>query len=79
MNINQSQPTNNEFLSLYEYLGKPAGTDLGKLVAKRAYELKIPMSSHHISNIKYTGNIIKYPKQFLDTYFKVDKDDNLPF
>jgi hypothetical protein len=56
-------------LSLYEYLGRAAGPELGKLVAKAAAQSKIPIDKHYVENPKYSGEILKYPKTFLDTYF----------
>ena len=79
---------NTETLSLYEYLGKAAGPDLGKAVAQAAYKAKVKITSHEVKNPKYTGTILKYPKSFLDEYFgKTPKgnqvtdaeDDYLPF
>lgn len=66
-----------EMLSLFEYLNKPAGPDLGREVAKAAYAAKVKIDKHQVSNPKYTGLILKYPKSFLDEYFgKVIKDQN---
>ena len=78
---------NTEMLSLYEYLGKAAGSDLGKAVATAAAKAKVKIDSHEVSNPKYTGTILKYPKSFLDEYFgkttkaqtNSNNDDDLPF
>lgn len=61
---------NKEMLSLYEYLGKAAGSELGKAVAQAAIQAKVKIDSQEISNKKYTGKVLKYPKTFLDNYFK---------
>jgi len=61
---------NREMMSLYEYLGRPAGPELGKAVAKAAVEAKVQICSHHVSTPKYTGDILKYPKEFLNHYFR---------
>ena len=58
-----------EMMSLYEYLGKPAGPELGKMVAGVATKAGVRIESHDVSNAKYTGKILKYPKLFLDSYF----------
>lgn len=58
-----------EMLSLYEYLGKAAGSELGKAVATAATKARVQIDSHEVSNAKYTGKILKYPKSFLDSYF----------
>jgi hypothetical protein len=76
-----------EMMSLYEYLAKPAGPDLGKAVALAAKIAGVKIASHEISNAKYTGKILKYPKLFLDGYFSTtvkaetitNNDDDLPF
>ena len=66
-----------EMLSLFEYLNKPAGSDLGRQVAQAAYAAKVPIGTHKVSTPRYTGSILKYPKSFLDEYFgKVIKDQN---
>ncbi len=81
-----------EYLSLYDFLGKPAGFDLGGQVAKAAHSQKIKIEEREISNPKYTGKVHLYPKDFLDSFFKKDEptgfpegiedilsDDDLPF
>jgi hypothetical protein len=79
-----------EYLSLYDYLGKPAGKELGGQVAQAAYRGGIKPQNREISNPKYTGIVHLYPKDFLDFYFrepeveptlgdKQDYDDDLPF
>ncbi len=57
-------------LSLYDYLGKRAGSELGKAVAQAAKQRNIKPSSKTITNPKYSGTILMYPKSFLDEYFK---------
>jgi len=59
-----------ETKSLFEYLGKPAGSELGKAVAAAAAKAKVKIDSHEVSNPKYTGRILKYPVEFLNEYFK---------
>lgn len=60
-------------ISLFDYLGKPAGKELGANVYKAAVEEKIPCTNRKISNPKYTGKVMIYPKSFLDQYFKDKK------
>jgi hypothetical protein len=67
--------TEEQYLSLFDYLKKPAGPDLGKKVAEFAKQVKVKPKSKEVSNPKYTGTILMYPKSFLDLYFKPD----LPF
>ena len=68
-----------EMLSLYDYLGKPAGAELGKQVANAASANKIRIDAKYVSNPKYSGEILMYPKEWLDKYFKVSQIDDLPF
>ena len=72
-------------MSLYDYLGKAAGSELGKEVCEVAVKLKETIQEREVSNPKYTGKIKLYRREFLDTYFgnivyegeKVE--DDLPF
>ena len=57
-------------LSLYDYLGRVAGPDLGKQVATAAAKAGVKSEIREVSNIKYTGPIMLYPRSFLDLYFK---------
>ena len=57
-------------MSLFDYLGRPAGSELGQRVAAAAAQNKIKFETRHVSNAKYTGDIMLYPKSFLDLYFK---------
>ena len=59
-----------EMKSLFEYLGKPAGSELGKAVATAATKAKVKIDSHQVETKKYTGRILKYPVEFLNEYFK---------
>lgn len=56
-------------MSLYEYLGKAAGGHLGKEVYIRAIQNGVKWDKKKISNPKYTGDVMVYPKSFLDGYF----------
>jgi hypothetical protein len=56
-------------MSLYEYLGRAAGKDLGAQVAATAVALKETIEERPISNPKYTGNVHLYRREFLDEYF----------
>ena len=59
-----------EYLSLYDYLKKPSGKELGGEVAKAAHTAGIPHKEREISNPKYTGIVHLYPKEFLEFYFR---------
>jgi hypothetical protein len=68
-------------MSLYDYLGRAAGTELGKQVCDTAVALKETIKEREISNPKYTGKVHLYRREFLDDYFgnRVYEDDDLPF
>jgi len=80
---------NNQLLSLYEYLGKAAGEKLGKEVAEEAAKQRVGFGKKFVQNPKFTGDVMLYPRTFLDSYFKKptlnpvssnrDKVDDLPF
>ena len=59
-----------EMVSLYDYLGRAAGPDLGKQVATAAAKAGVKSEIREVSNIKYTGPIMLYPRSFLNLYFK---------
>jgi len=63
----------NEMLSLYDYLGRAAGSKLGKQVADYAKLRKAKHNIRHVSNPAYTGEIMLYTREFLDEYFNVEK------
>jgi hypothetical protein len=71
-----------QMLSLYDYLGRAAGPELGKEVFKFAKNLNSEIAIREVSNSKYTGKVTLYPKYVLDMYFApsapVEKD-KLPF
>lgn len=68
-----------EMLSLYDYLGKAAGSDLGKMVFRISQTRKVKVQVKEVSNPAYQGKVLMYPKWFLDEYFnKQLKDDELP-
>ena len=60
-----------EFISLYDYLGRAAGKELGKQVAEYATSAEVTTKARHVSNSAYTGWVALYPKAFLELYFKV--------
>jgi len=65
-------------VSLFDYLGKPAGSSLGDKVYKAAKKAKITVTTRDVHTKNYQGKVMLYPKEFLDTYFKIEIDD-LPF
>ena len=59
-----------EYLSLYDYLKKPAGGELGREVAQAASRAGIKLQTREVDNPKYTGIVYLYPKDFLDFHFR---------
>ena len=57
------------FLSLYDYLGKAAGPELGKKVAAAARKSRLSLKTRAVSNPTYAGFVYLYPKDFLDAFF----------
>ena len=60
-----------EMLSLFDYLGKAAGSQLGKQVAEYAKMKEAKCETHFVSNPKYSGKVMLYTKEFLDEYFEM--------
>jgi hypothetical protein len=56
-------------MSLYDYLGKAAGSELGKQVAETAVQLKETIQKRYVTNTRYKGEILLYRREFLDEYF----------
>jgi hypothetical protein len=58
-----------EYMSLYDYLGRAAGSELGKQVAAAATRDGIKLQTRQVSNSKYEGAIMLYPSDWLSNYF----------
>ena len=58
-------------LSLYDYLGRAAGSELGRQVADYAKFKKAKHETRYVSNPKYVGNVMLYEKEFLDEFFLI--------
>jgi len=58
-----------EFISLYDFLGKAAGSKLGKEVYRAAQLASQPTVIKHVDNPAYTGKIVMYKPEFLRKYF----------
>ena len=57
-------------VSLYDYLGHAAGPELGQQVAYAAAKAGVETETRQVSNSRYKGPVMLYPKMFLDLYFK---------
>jgi hypothetical protein len=58
-----------QYKSLYEYLGKPAGGELGQQVARDAGMDGVKIGTQYVNTLRYQGNILTYPVEWLDKYF----------
>jgi hypothetical protein len=56
--------------SLFDYLRKPAGAELGIVVYQAARRARSPIGIREIETRKYRGKVVLYTKEFLDQYFK---------
>lgn len=65
-----------DMMSLFDYLGTPAGTDLGKKVAAAAHQENVPMAARYVTTKTYKGKVMLYPKGFLDKYFNKGNKSN---
>tara|TARA_Y100000004_G_C8755243_1_gene344161 strand:- start:20 stop:232 length:213 start_codon:yes stop_codon:yes gene_type:complete len=61
----------NTLYSLFDYLGKPAGPQLGNEVYEAAKEkgLTGKIEERHVETRYYEGKVLLYPKWFLVEYF----------
>ena len=59
-----------QFMSLYDFLGKAAGGALGKDVFEESKKLNIKTQTKDVSNSAYSGKVMMYPVEFLNVYFK---------
>ena len=57
------------YISLFDYLGKPAGKDVGARVNERAREFGIICLKRFVRNKNYTGKVNLYSEAFLEYYF----------
>jgi hypothetical protein len=59
-----------EMMSLFDYLGRPAGSKLGLEVAETARDMGITPGKRFVKHSGYTGMIKTYPERFLKLYFQ---------
>ena len=69
-NYNKREKISMEKVSLYDYLGHAAGSDVGQQVAFAAAKAGVLTETRHVSNPVYKGPVMLYPRSFLDLYFK---------
>jgi hypothetical protein len=56
-------------VSLFDHLGYPAGTQLGRDVYNAAKKEKEPVNFRVVETKKYNGKVMLYRKEFLIEYF----------
>ena len=61
---------NMEMMSLYDYLGHAAGSELGQQVANAAKKAGVKGEVREVRNPVYSGPVMLWPKAFLDLYFR---------
>jgi len=69
-NSEKLKTINMEKISLYDYLGHAAGSDVGQQVAFAAAKAGVMTETKQVSNPVYKGPVMLYPRSFLDLYFK---------
>jgi len=60
-------PSEPKYLSLFDFLGKPAGKELGGKVYQTALVKNVPIKTKEISNPIHTGTVMMYPVEFLNS------------
>jgi hypothetical protein len=60
-------------ISLYDYLGKAAGMELGGKVHQYALIRRVASGFRTVENPSYKGTVALYTKEFLDEFFAVQK------
>ena len=67
----------NELISLFDYLGRAAGAELGKQVSKVAVLRKETIGKRSVSNKSYTGEVFLYRRGFLQEYFNAEVNEEV--
>lgn len=57
------------YVSLYEYLGRRAGLELGEKVYKEAKKQRVKAIPRDVNQGGYVGKVMCYPPAFLAGYF----------
>jgi len=58
-----------KYVSLFDYLGRPAGKDMGARVNERAREFGVLTKDREVECESYKGKVNLYPEAFLEYYF----------
>jgi hypothetical protein len=65
------------YMSLFDFLGKPAGNKIGKEVFDYSKKIRITIKYRDITTPKYNGNVCLYPLGFLTLYFNSENNLNV--
>ena len=71
-----------QMISLFDYLGRAAGRELGEQVYNSARAQSVRSQLRYVETKTYAGEVRLYPKSFLDSYFNNESildDAELPF
>jgi len=63
-----------KYASLYEYLGRRAGKELGGKVFKAAKSQRVKLQVKQVNQGGYKGQVMCYPTAFLAGYFDNNND-----
>lgn len=61
--------TKTTMISLMDYLGQPAGNELGKKVYEHAKKNKAVVNARGVITKRYKGKVMLYEESFLNSYF----------
>lgn len=64
-------------ISLYDYLGYAAGSELGKQVATAATKAKEKIGKRYVTNTRYKGEVLLYRREFLQEYFSTKRNSDV--
>lgn len=70
--LNRKTMTRDNMMSIYDFLGRAGGGEVGKAVYEAAMRAKVEVSTKEVANKAYSGKIMVYPKSFLTSYFGYD-------
>ena len=61
-----------KMISLFDYLGKPGGKELGARTTSSAVSMGITLDTRYVETKGYKGNVVLYPENFLKLYFQAN-------
>jgi hypothetical protein len=64
-------------ISLYDYLGRAGGKELGGRIKAYAKKVGAKSEDRHVSNPKYTGNVTLHEEELFDEYVRLHPEENL--